>query len=104
MVTAERAIRDAVLAVEQMPADVRLTEAVILLGQAQEKVANFVDGVAPSGDDARLVAAAAPDLYAAIKSAMEYLEEHFGVCREGCACIMHDLRAAIAKAEGQSDA
>ena len=51
--------------------------------------------------NARLIAAA-PDLYEAIKGSMEYLEEQFGDCDEGCKCIMHDLRAAIAKAEGRS--
>jgi hypothetical protein len=42
---AELAIRAAVDAVEALPADVRLTTAVILLGQAREAVADFVDGV-----------------------------------------------------------
>lgn len=40
---AERAIHEAVQAVERMPADVRLTDAVILLGKARDKVADFVD-------------------------------------------------------------
>lgn len=39
----ELAIREAILAVERMAPDVRLTEAVILLGQAKAKVADFVD-------------------------------------------------------------
>jgi predicted RNase H-like nuclease (RuvC/YqgF family) len=42
---AETAIREAVLAVEAMGADVRLTEAVILLGKARDRVADFVDGI-----------------------------------------------------------
>lgn len=42
---AERAIYDAVQAVEDMPADVRLTDAVRLLDDAQNKVADYVDGV-----------------------------------------------------------
>ena len=42
---AERAIYDATQAVEAMPADVRLTEAVILLAKAREKVADFIDGI-----------------------------------------------------------
>lgn len=42
---AELAIRNAVLAVEEMPADVRLTDAVVLLSQAKDKVADFIDGV-----------------------------------------------------------
>lgn len=47
-VPAELAIRAAVDAVEQLPADVRLTEAVIMLGNAREWVADFIDGVQPS--------------------------------------------------------
>lgn len=43
-VPAELAIRAAMDAVEAMPADVRLTEAVISLGEALEHVADFVDG------------------------------------------------------------
>ena len=42
---AELAIRNAVLAVEEMPADVRLTDAVVLLQKAKEKVADFVDEI-----------------------------------------------------------
>ena len=40
---AELAIRNAILAVEAMAADTRLTDAVVLLMQAREKVADFVD-------------------------------------------------------------
>lgn len=40
---AERAIYDAVQAVESLPADVRLTDAVNLLQEAREKVADFVE-------------------------------------------------------------
>lgn len=42
---AEHKIQAAVDAVEVMDADVRLTDAVILLGRARERVADFVDGV-----------------------------------------------------------
>lgn len=42
-VPAEKAIYDAAQAVEAMPADVRLTDAVILLSKARELVADFVD-------------------------------------------------------------
>jgi hypothetical protein len=42
---AELAIRAAVDAVENLPADPRLTQAVILLQQAREKVADYVDDV-----------------------------------------------------------
>lgn len=40
---AERAIYDAAQAVEEMPADERLTRAVILLDDARRLVADFVD-------------------------------------------------------------
>lgn len=40
---AERAIYDALQAVEAMPADVRLTDAVVLLEAAKDSVADFVD-------------------------------------------------------------
>lgn len=43
MSTAERLIYDAVQEVERVGADVRLTEAVILLQQARDKVADYVD-------------------------------------------------------------
>ena len=45
MVPTELAIREASLAVEAMDADVRLTEAVVLLARAQEKVADYVDAI-----------------------------------------------------------
>lgn len=40
---AERAIYDAVQAVEALPAHKRLTDAVVLLQQAREAVADYVD-------------------------------------------------------------
>lgn len=51
MTFAERAILLAIWAVEEMPADVRLTNAVIQLGQAQGRVADYVDGVASHDTD-----------------------------------------------------
>ena len=42
-VPAETAIREAILRVEEMPADVRLTDAVVLLSRAKDKVADFID-------------------------------------------------------------
>lgn len=42
---AELAIRSAIHAVEALPADVRLTDAVVLLQEARENVADYVDGV-----------------------------------------------------------
>lgn len=44
MVPAERAIFDAMGKVEDLPADVRLTEAVVFLQAARDKVADYVDG------------------------------------------------------------
>lgn len=44
-VYAERQITKAMAAVEAMPADVRLTDAVVLLGKAKDRVADYVDGV-----------------------------------------------------------
>lgn len=49
MQPAELAIRAAVLAVEKLPADTRLTRAVILLGEAQRKVADFIDNCDDDG-------------------------------------------------------
>jgi hypothetical protein len=46
-VAAEKAIYDAMQAVEAMPADDRLTDAVCLLGQSRKRVADYVDGVLP---------------------------------------------------------
>ena len=43
MVDAELAIRHAIACVEAMPADERLTAAVMLLDQARNKVSDFVD-------------------------------------------------------------
>lgn len=45
MTKAERAIYDAMQAVEEMPPDVRLTDAVVLLGHAKDRVADYVDDV-----------------------------------------------------------
>ena len=45
MTEQELAIRRAIIEVEKLPADERLTRAVVLLGQAQDQVANYIDGV-----------------------------------------------------------
>jgi hypothetical protein len=42
-VPAEKAIYDAMQEVEKLPADVKLTEAVTLLGKAKDLVSDFVD-------------------------------------------------------------
>lgn len=56
LIPAERAIYDAVQAVEAVGADVRLTDAVILLQAARDSVADYVDGISTR----RLVAAPDP--------------------------------------------
>jgi hypothetical protein len=45
---AEKAIYDAVQAVENLPADVRLTDAVILLQAARDKVADYIESISDS--------------------------------------------------------
>ncbi len=45
MYRAELAIREAMIAVEQMGASDRLTDAVVLLSQAKDKVSDHIDGV-----------------------------------------------------------
>jgi hypothetical protein len=45
MHTAELAIRNAILEVEKLPADFRLTNAVGYLLEAQEEVSNYIDKV-----------------------------------------------------------
>ena len=42
---AERAIHDAILAVEALPADPRLTSAVVSLIRARSRVADFIDNI-----------------------------------------------------------
>jgi len=49
----------------------------------------------------RALIAAAPELYEAIKSSMEYLDATIGPCDADCECILHGLHAALAKAEGR---
>ena len=45
MTPAEIAIYGAMLEVEKLPANVKLTDAVVLLSQAKDKVADFVDNI-----------------------------------------------------------
>lgn len=40
---AEQAIREAIQEIEKMGCDTKLTDAVVLLGQAKDKVADFID-------------------------------------------------------------
>jgi hypothetical protein len=55
---AEMAIREAIRVVELAGCDVRLTDAVVLLGAARESVADFVDGI----DNRRYVADQSPSV------------------------------------------
>ena len=52
---AERAIYDAIQAVEEAGADQRLTDAVILLGRAKDRVADYVDGILPGSYERDLI-------------------------------------------------
>ena len=45
MTPAELAIRAAIIAVEDVGADIRLTQAVTLLSAAQTRLADFIDGI-----------------------------------------------------------
>ena len=58
------------------------------------------NGLTQNKANAHLIAAAL-DLYTAIKDSMEYLEGTLGPCDPDCGCILHALRAALAKAEGR---
>lgn len=62
MTPAECAIREAILAVERLPADARLTNAVVLLDQAKNWVADYVDGLHASPDPNPLVPVQPPPL------------------------------------------
>lgn len=59
----------------------------------------IAESVAPCN---RALIAAAPDLYAAIKGSMEYLDGTLGPCDEDCECLLHDLHTALRRAEGRS--
>lgn len=85
---AELAIRAAVDAVESMGADVRLTDAVQLLGAARERVADYVDGVG-------LTASPADEFLPPSPSEMlAYLESEV-------ACACHCSCCAPVEAEGE---
>lgn len=47
MTPLEQNIRHLVLEIEKLGADPRLTDCIVLLGQAREKLADYVDGVRP---------------------------------------------------------
>lgn len=59
------------------------------------------DNATETEANARLIAAA-PDLYEAAVSALDYLESCLDPkCEPGCGCVLDVLRQAIAKAEGR---
>lgn len=45
---AEKAIQDAIMAIEELPADVELTNAQILIQQAKDKVSDYLDKSLPA--------------------------------------------------------
>lgn len=67
---AEQAIYDAMAVVESMPADVRLTDAVVLLGAARHSVADFVDGI----DTRRYVTESAAPVSEEIAKLKDYVQ------------------------------
>ena len=48
MSNAEKATYNAMLEVENMPADVRLTEAILLLDKARNLIADYIDKIEPN--------------------------------------------------------
>ena len=58
---AERAIWDALQAVEALPADVRLTDAVVLLQAARTRTADYVDGVTGASSLPRWIGTLKPE-------------------------------------------
>lgn len=53
MTPEERGIHDMIKKVENLGCDVRLTETIILLGQARDKLSDFVDGIPPADSSPR---------------------------------------------------
>jgi hypothetical protein len=87
-VPAETAIAAAVDAVEAMPADERLTDAVILLGRAKDAVADFIEGVPRKMSREHSLALA----YSA-------LQAEFGRQGTAAAAELRDLRARVVELE-----
>jgi hypothetical protein len=53
-------------------------------------------------DDANgYLIAAAPQLLAALSAAYDMLREMLGTCEPDCTCVLHEIEAAFAKAEGR---
>lgn len=50
MAPAEKAIHEAMQEVEKVGADIRLTNAIVKLGEAKELVADFIDGIQMDSD------------------------------------------------------
>ena len=89
---AELAIREAMLAVEALPPDMRLTAAVVLLEQARSKVADYVDAMQ------RLNIPYSPD--ADLREACKEVLCESNQWRPWPKVIVDMVQAAIAKAEG----
>lgn len=99
---AELAIRAAMLAVEEVGADLRLTDAVCLLQEAKDRVADYIDGIKPEGlyqQRAAERAATQAELEAATKKTLLAVCEAYGGdpedpvwgSPEGVASIIEDL-------------
>lgn len=61
--------------------------------EGNRRIAGYIVGK----ENATLIASA-PDLFAAIDNAMEYLDDTLGPCDDDCECILHPLKAALKKA------
>jgi hypothetical protein len=96
---AEQAIREAALAVEAAGCDVRLTTAVMLLGDARAWVADFVDGVAPEDHYPR--PASAPPEASGLRGAAEalvalHIRDLNPTLHPFDSCLVCALRSALA--------
>lgn len=108
---AERAITDAMQVVEEMAADVRLTQAVILLGRARDLVADYVDGMPyrPAVDGPHAVIRAQEVTIDRLRrerdEAREWIDRAVASCAaRGCASHERHLREARELAEGAEHA
>lgn len=70
---AEHAIDAAVQVVEALPADVRLTDAVVRLGEARNSVADYVDGVGKTPEPQQITLDDAPTIGHKGQYSWEYL-------------------------------
>ena len=62
---------------------------------------NGADGAGIEEFNARIITEA-PSLFDLIEEAVEYLDEVLGDCDDDCECIIHGLRASIARVRGEA--